>query len=127
VHIFVFLVAGIASWFNIDTGLYGSNALVCASNMVVPGTRIYVENVDTHKTSPCVVIGTGPFVPGRILDVSPAVRDRLGMDGLASVVVYRSIGVAGRCHRAPPPLTCRQPPPAPCILDLPTHALLVCK
>lgn len=83
---FVFLLAGIASWFY-PARMYGSMH-VCAMNHIHPGTHILVVNAANGDQAYCTVIGTGPFVRGRILDVSPSMRDALHMGGLARVRVY---------------------------------------
>jgi rare lipoprotein A (peptidoglycan hydrolase) len=124
--IYAFLVAGIASWFY-PASMYASTDHVCAMNVAPPGTAILIVDEDNRRTATCTVIGTGPFVPGRVLDVSPAVRDELGMDaaGTASVRVYRVTGRIPPCRVDPQPVTCKTPP-AECVADLPKPALLLC-
>jgi rare lipoprotein A (peptidoglycan hydrolase) len=92
-----FVLAGWASWFN-PGSMYG-DSFVCAMNALPPSTRIVIVDDENGRESPCVVVGTGPFVRGRILDVSPSVAKRLGFysAGLAHVRVYRIIRV--RAHR----------------------------
>ena len=86
---FTFIIAGTASWFY-PAAAYGRDH-VCAMNVVRPGTTVRVVNSDNGREATCVVIGTGPFVPGRVIDVSASVADVLGFDGLANVNVYRAI------------------------------------
>lgn len=128
-NILVFVVAGFASWFNIDVNLYGSDARVCAMNVLPPGTRITIVRDDNGRESDCVVIGTGPFKPGRVLDASPAVAADLGYvdAGVVRVRVYRRVGRMKPCKTIPQPQTCAAPPPAPCELPLPHPAIVVCK
>ncbi len=85
-HSFVFLVAGIASWFY-PRSMYGSMH-VCVMNLAKPGRRVLVVNAANGDQAYCRVIGTGPFVRGRIIDLSPSMRDALHMGGLARVRVY---------------------------------------
>ncbi len=85
-HSFVFLVAGIASWFR-PLPEYG-DMRVCAMNLVKPGRRVLVVNAANGDQAYCRVIGTGPFVRGRVIDLSPSMRDALHMGGLARVRVY---------------------------------------
>ncbi len=85
---FTFVAAGTASWFY-PAAEYGRDH-VCAMNIEPPGTRVLVVNRDNGREATCTVIGTGPFIPGRVIDVSLSVADALGFDGLASVSVYRT-------------------------------------
>lgn len=94
---------GVASWFYPEPpGMYaGMN--VCAMNTTPDGKSVEREldlrrhitikivDLDTHRTSVCHVIGTGPFVAGRILDVSPLVAMQLKMfgAGVANVRIVR--------------------------------------
>ncbi|MDE2101361.1 MAG: hypothetical protein KGL39_29205 [Patescibacteria group bacterium] len=121
--IWAFLFAGIASWFQPDA-IYGSMH-VCASNAIPISTHIEIVNADNHHQTDCLIIGTGPFVPGRVLDVSPSVRDQLGFDGLANVRVYETVGSMQRCVSNPSPATCKTPPRA-CVLDIPKPVLVRC-
>ena len=85
-HAFVFIVAGVASWFH-PAAMYGRER-VCAMNIVHPGRRVLVVNASNGDQAICTVIGTGPFVRGRVIDLSPSMRDALHMGGLARVRVY---------------------------------------
>lgn len=124
--IWAFLLSGIASWFTPDS-MYGS-AHVCAANAIPISTHVEIVNVDNHHSTDCVIVGTGPFAPGRVLDVSPSVRDVLGMEdaGLANVRIYRIIGQLPSCKLAPQAQTCKSAPPHLCVLDLPKPVLLDC-
>ncbi len=84
-----FVVAGIASWFH-PAAMYGAMK-VCAMNLVPPKTNVLVINAENGDEAVCHVIGTGPFVRGRVIDLSPSMRDALGIKGLARVRVYREI------------------------------------
>lgn len=123
--IYTFVLAGWASWFA-PTPRFPSAAHVCAMNVVPVATRIEIVNTSNGDASSCTIVGTGPFVPGRVLDVSPAVRDELGMDGLARVQIYRIVGYLPHCKLEPRPQTCTSPPPRLCLLHLPRPALLRC-
>jgi rare lipoprotein A (peptidoglycan hydrolase) len=84
------VAAGIASWFNPYQPQY-TGQHVCAMNAAsLLGKRVQIFNLDNGRSSWCVVIGSGPFVARRVVDVSPAVRNDLGMGGLAHVSVYQS-------------------------------------
>lgn len=91
---FTFVTAGTASWFY-PAAAYGRDH-VCAMNIIPAGTKVRVVNSDNGLESDCVVIGTGPFIPGRVIDVSASVANALGFTGLANVKVYRNISSKGR-------------------------------
>lgn len=93
----VFVVAGWSSWFT-PNAPYSSGDW-CAMNVLPPGTRILIVDDDNRREAHCTILGTGPFVAGRVLDVSPSVARRLGFysAGLARVRVYREIRV--KVHR----------------------------
>jgi rare lipoprotein A (peptidoglycan hydrolase) len=80
------IAIGLASWFQ-PASVY-DRRLVCAMrDPQLIGRRVFVRNLDNGRRSSCFVIGTGPFVRGRVIDVSPAVRDQLRLDGIAPVRV----------------------------------------
>lgn len=126
-QILAFLVAGIASWFQPPPEYDGMR--VCAMNVVPAGTRVIVVNDDNGRESECTVIGTGPFVVGRVFDGNPQVAQDLGYyeAGTAHVRVYRVIGFMPPCKLVPQAQRCVNPPPKPCILGLPKPAVLNCK
>lgn len=120
--VYHFILAGIASWFHpseFSPALHVSTPYVCAMwPRSMTGKHLEIENADNGRISHCIVTGTGPNVPGRILDVSPKVAGELGMlrAGLAHVRVYR-IGSYNFCHRRAQPQTCAEA--SKCILGLP--------
>jgi hypothetical protein len=80
------IAIGIASWFE-PASMY-DRRLVCAMrDPALIGRLVFIRNLDNGRHSSCFVIGTGPFIRGRVIDVSPSVRDQLRMNGLASVRV----------------------------------------
>lgn len=80
-------VAGSASWYG--PGFHGrqtasgetfdQNASTCAHRTLDFGTVVRVRNLDNGRSATCRVSDRGPFVKGRVLDVSRAVAARLGM------------------------------------------------
>lgn len=80
------IAIGLASWFR-PISMY-DGMRVCASNTIPISTRVVLVNARNGRRSRCVIIGTGPFVRGRILDVSPRVRDDLGFGGITLVRIY---------------------------------------
>ena len=61
-----------------------------ASKTLPLGTTAKVTNVETGKSAVVTIQDRGPFVPGRIVDLSPATARKLGITrraGVAKVVV----------------------------------------
>lgn len=65
------------------------NSNVAASKTLPLGSVAKVTNLDTGKTETVTIQDRGPYVDGRIVDVSPKVADRLDLkkDGVAPVEV----------------------------------------
>ena len=100
---------------------------VCAMPSEPMGERIQIVNDKNGRESWCIVSDVGPAgYLGRVLDVSPAVRDELGFDGLTNVRIYRVVDTVKLCNRTTQPSTCRIIPPNTCVIDLPKPALLRC-
>jgi rare lipoprotein A len=66
-------------------------APVVAHRRLPLGTKVLVRNLRNGKVARATVKDRGPYVPGRILDVSQGVARKLGMErqGLAMVEVTR--------------------------------------
>lgn len=66
---------------------YNRNELVAAHKKHLPGTFLKVTRLDNKKTVTVEVIDRGPFVKGRIIDLSSRAAKELGMldDGVANV------------------------------------------
>lgn len=62
---------------------------VAASKTLPLGTTAKVTNLENGKSEVVEIRDRGPFVPGRIVDVSPKVADKLDMkkEGIATVEV----------------------------------------
>jgi len=58
---------------------YDRNAATCAHRTHKFGTRLLVQSVDTGKTVQCSVNDRGPFVKGRIVDLSKRLARELGL------------------------------------------------
>jgi len=56
-----------------------SRAFTCAHRTLPFGTRLHVTDLDTGKQTRVVVTDRGPFVRGRIVDLSPAAARELGI------------------------------------------------
>jgi rare lipoprotein A len=59
--------------------------LVAAHRSLPFGTRVAVENLSNRRTVTVVIVDRGPFIRGRIIDLSPAAARALGFSGLAKV------------------------------------------
>jgi rare lipoprotein A len=57
------------------------NELTCAHRTLPFGTRLRVQNLDNGRTVTVRVNDRGPFVDGRILDVSRKAAQELGIIG----------------------------------------------
>ncbi len=68
---------------------YDPSEATCAHRTLPFGTVLKIEDVDTGKTATCTVNDRGPFVEGRVIDVSKSVAGELGMHekGIAKVRV----------------------------------------
>lgn len=66
-----------------------ANANVAASKTLPLGTTAKVTNLENGKSATVEIRDRGPYVDGRIVDVSPKVADKLDMkeDGVTNVVV----------------------------------------
>jgi rare lipoprotein A len=62
---------------------------VAASDTLPIGSTAKVTNQDTGQSAVVLIQDRGPYIKGRIVDVSPAVADKLGMkqDGVVQVEV----------------------------------------
>ena len=59
-----------------------------AAHRTLPfGTRVAVTNKKNGRTVTVRINDRGPFKPGRIIDLTPAAAQRLGVDGLAPVTI----------------------------------------
>lgn len=67
--------------------LYGDNA---ASTTLPLGTKARVTNLETRRSALITIRDRGPYVKGRIVDLSPSTAEKIGLDrkrGLARVEV----------------------------------------
>jgi len=107
----VFIERGKASWYGGDDDgfaggitangeTYDPSALTCAHRTLPFGTMVEVENLGNGRRQVLRVNDRGPFVRGRILDVSQRAAQELGLlhHGLAHV---RLRTVDGQGHPAP--------------------------
>ena len=67
------------------------SGLIAAHKNLPFGTRVKVVNLDNGKSAIVRIVDRGPFIRGRIIDVSPAAASVLGFRGagLAHVRIER--------------------------------------
>jgi rare lipoprotein A len=65
--------------------------LIAAHKSLPLGTRVKVFNLDNGRSAVLKIVDRGPFIRGRVIDVSPAAASALGFReaGLAHVRVER--------------------------------------
>ena len=67
------------------------NGLIAAHKTLPVGTRVKVVNLDNGRSAILKIVDRGPFIRGRVIDVSPAAASALGFRaaGLAHVRLER--------------------------------------
>src|SRR4051812_31290366 len=87
---------GVASHYGRSSGSKTANgeslnegALTAAHKSLPFGTKVRVTNTRNGKSVVVRINDRGPFVSGRIIDLTPAGARAIGMDGLARVVVQK--------------------------------------
>ena len=82
---------GIASVYSYGRAASGervkSGALTAAHRHLPFGTKVRVTNRRTGRSVVLRINDRGPFVRGRIIDVTPAAASAIGMSGLAQVTL----------------------------------------
>jgi rare lipoprotein A len=68
---------------------FNADELTAAHRTLPFGTRVRVTNHSNGRSVVVRINDRGPFVHGRIIDVTPAAAHELGMSGLAPVTVER--------------------------------------
>ena len=80
---------GIASVYSGETtanGEYAHASLLTAAHRSLPfGTKVKVTNVETGRSVIVRINDRGPFIKGRIIDLTPAGAEAIGSTGLAMV------------------------------------------
>ncbi len=102
----VYRESGSASWYGRADGFAGRrtasgevfdpSAFTCAHRTLPFGTTLVVRNLDTGKETTVRVNDRGPFIKGRMLDVSEEAAKALGMIGAGKAkVTIRSVDIKG--------------------------------
>jgi rare lipoprotein A len=101
---------GLASWYGYphhgkrtaSGEIYDMNELTCAHRTLPLGTRLLVTNLDNGRSVEVRVNDRGPFVDGRILDLSYAAARMLGAERPGVIrVSIRVIALPGAAMEAP--------------------------
>ena len=66
-------------------------AMTAAHRTLPFGTRVTVVNTHTGRSVVVRINDRGPFVGGRVIDLSPAAARAIGVRGLASVALKTGI------------------------------------
>ena len=61
------------------------SALTAAHRSLPFGTKVLVENLSNGRSVTVTINDRGPFVKGRIIDLSKAAAQSMGMSGIAKV------------------------------------------
>ena len=92
-------LVGIASWYGYEStkkrrhhvpktasGEVFNPARLTAAHRSLPfGTKVLVTNLNNHRTVIVVINDRGPFIRGRIIDLSKAAAQAIGMNGTEKV------------------------------------------
>jgi len=81
-------IASVYSGERTANGEYARASGLTAAHRTLPfGTLVRVTNPQTHRSVVVRINDRGPFVPGRVIDVTPAAANALGFSGLAHVTL----------------------------------------
>jgi rare lipoprotein A len=88
--------SGVASVYSTESGSRTASgarlnpgAMTAAHRTMPFGSRVRITNRSNGRTVVVTVNDRGPFVRGRIIDVTPAAAQALGFNGLAPVTIER--------------------------------------
>lgn len=88
---------GVASWYGpgfhgrltASGEVFNTMAMTAAHKTLKFGTRVLVENTDNGLTITVRINDRGPFIEGRIIDLSQIAAKHLGINGLANVRIRK--------------------------------------
>lgn len=79
-------IASVYSGEKTANGEYAHASLLTAAHRSLPfGTKVKVTNVETGRSVIVRINDRGPFIKGRIIDLTPAGAEAIGSTGLAMV------------------------------------------
>jgi rare lipoprotein A len=81
---------GLASYYR-PGGRFKSSAMTAAHRSLPFGTRVRVTRIDTGNSVEVTINDRGPFIAGRIIDLSRAAASVLGMIGRGTARVKMSV------------------------------------
>ena len=91
-----FAESGVASVYSAESGSrtasgqpLNARALTAAHRSLAFGTKVRVSNRKNGHSVVVTINDRGPFVRGRIIDVTPAAARELGFSGLTTVTLLR--------------------------------------
>jgi rare lipoprotein A len=91
-----FAESGVASVYSTESGnrtasgqALNTGALTAAHRSLPFGTKVRVSNRRNGRSVIVTINDRGPFIRGRIIDVTPAAARELGFSGLAPVTLLR--------------------------------------
>jgi peptidoglycan lytic transglycosylase len=101
---------GIASWYGhpydgrptASGEIYNMYAMTAAHRTLPFGTRVRVHDLENHRSVEVRINDRGPFVKGRIIDLSYAAAQAMHMPGTA-LVRLEILGYGAQASAAPPP------------------------
>jgi len=102
---------GLASWYghpyhgrrSSSGEIYNMHDMTAAHRTLPFGTRVKVHNLENGRSATVRINDRGPFVAGRIIDLSNAAAKAIGMSGLAQVrLEILSLGTKAVAPRATP-------------------------
>jgi rare lipoprotein A len=91
------LQRGVASWYGAfhhgrqtaNGEIFDSTGLSAAHRTLPFGTRVRVRNERTGRSIVVRINDRGPYVPGRVIDLSHAAAQWIGLQGIGPVVITR--------------------------------------
>ena len=79
------------AWKKTASGTHNPGAMTAAHRTLPFGTRVKITNRKNGRSVVVRISDRGPFVRGRVIDVTPAAALALGFAGLASVSLSRTM------------------------------------
>ncbi len=71
---------------------YDPDAMTCAHKKLPFGTRVHIKVLRTGAEATCRINDRGPFAKDRILDMSRAVAEEAGIEGIAKIELRKLEG-----------------------------------
>lgn len=87
---------GVASWYGpgfhgrtmANGAKYNMYAQTAAHKELPFGTIVLVMNTNNYKSTLVEITDRGPYVDGRVIDLSKSAAQQIGMDGITSVKLF---------------------------------------